>query len=91
MGLQSLIFYTTAAWIPEIYIAQGLAADRAGWMFSTMQFSQIPMALVVPIIASKMKSQRPLVIIFTVFYVIGFIGLVMEWTSLAVLWMMLLA
>ncbi|MET4561101.1 CynX/NimT family MFS transporter [Lysinibacillus parviboronicapiens] len=90
MGLQSLIFYTTAAWIPEIYIAQGLAADRAGWMFSTMQFSQIPMALVVPIIASKMKSQRPLVIIFTVFYVIGFIGLVMEWTSLAVLWMMLL-
>ncbi|QDQ00483.1 MFS transporter [Lysinibacillus fusiformis] len=90
MGLQSLIFYTTAAWIPEIYIAQGLAADRAGWMFSTMQFSQIPMALVVPIIASKMKSQRPLVIIFTVFYVIGFIGLVMEWTSLAVLWMVLL-
>ncbi len=90
MGLQSLIFYTTSAWIPEIYIAQGLAADRAGWMFSTMQFSQIPMALVVPIIASKMKSQRPLVIIFTAFYLIGFIGLVMEWTSLAVLWMVLL-
>ncbi|MGN4126964.1 CynX/NimT family MFS transporter [Lysinibacillus sphaericus] len=90
MGLQSLIFYTTAAWIPEIYIAQGLAADRAGWMFSTMQFSQIPMALVIPIIASKMKSQRPLVVIFTVFYLIGFTGLVMEWTSFAVLWMMLI-
>ncbi|EON73664.1 CynX/NimT family MFS transporter [Lysinibacillus sphaericus] len=90
MGLQSLIFYTTAAWIPEIYIAQGLAADRAGWMFSTMQFSQIPMALVVPIIASKMKSQRPLVVIFTVFYLIGFTGLVMEWTSFAVLWMVLI-
>lgn len=90
MGLQSLLFYTTAAWIPEIYIAQGLAADRAGWMFSIMQFSQVPMALAVPIIASKMASQRPLVIMFTSFYIIGFIGVVMEWTSLAVLWMVLL-
>ncbi|MFJ6210346.1 CynX/NimT family MFS transporter [Lysinibacillus sp. NPDC092081] len=90
MGFQSLLFYTTAAWIPEIYIAQGLAADRAGWMFSIMQFSQVPMALAVPIIASKMTSQRPLVLMFTVFYLVGFIGVVMEWTSLAVLWMVLL-
>lgn len=90
MGLQSLLFYTTAAWIPEIFIAQGLAADRAGWMFSIMQFSQVPMALAVPIIASKMTSQRPLVLMFTVFYLVGFIGVVMEWTSLAVLWMVLL-
>ncbi|MFJ7737325.1 CynX/NimT family MFS transporter [Lysinibacillus sp. NPDC097287] len=90
MGLQSLLFYTTAAWIPEIYIAQGLPADRAGWMFSTMQLSQIPMAILTPIIAGKMKSQRPLVFVFTAFYLIGFIGLVMEWTSLAVLWMVFL-
>ena len=90
MGLQSLVFYTTAAWIPDIYIAQGLPADRAGWMFSIMQFSQIPMALLTPIIAGKMTSQRPLVLVFTSFYLIGFIGLAMEWTSLAVLWMILL-
>lgn len=90
MGLQSLLFYTTAAWIPDIYIAQGLPADRAGWMFSIMQFSQIPMALLTPIIAGKMTSQRPLVLVFTSFYLIGFIGLAMEWTSLAVLWMILL-
>lgn len=90
MGLQSLIFYSTAAWVPEMYIAQGMVADRAGWMFSIMQLSQIPMALLVPIIASKMTSQRPLVLMFTVFYMVGFVGLVMEWTSLAVVWMALL-
>ena len=90
MGLQSLLFYTTAAWIPDIYIAQGLPADRAGWMFSAMQFSQIPMAILTPIIAGKMKSQRPLVLVFTSFYLIGFIGLAMEWTSLAVVWMIFL-
>nr|WP_231630207.1 MFS transporter [Lysinibacillus sp. ZYM-1] len=90
MGLQSLLFYTTAAWIPEIYIAQGLAPDKAGWMFSIMQFSQVPMALAVPIIASKMTSQRPLVIMFTSFYLVGFVGVVMEWTTLGILWMILL-
>lgn len=90
MGLQSFLFYTTAAWIPDIYIAQGLPADRAGWMFSTMQFSQIPMAIFTPIIASKMKSQRPLVLVFTSLYLIGFTGLAMEWTSLAVVWMIFL-
>lgn len=90
MGLQSLLFYTTAAWIPDIYITQGLPADRAGWMFSIMQFSQIPMALLTPIIAGKMTSQRPLVLVFTSFYLIGFTGLAMEWTGLAVLWMILL-
>lgn len=90
MGLQSMLFYTTAAWIPEIYITQGLEADQAGWMFSIMQISQIPMALLVPILAGKMKSQRPLVFMFTAFYLIGFIGLVMEWTNLAVLWMLFL-
>lgn len=90
MGLQSLLFYTTAAWIPEIYISQGLAPDKAGWMFSIMQFSQVPMALAVPIFASKMASQRPLVLMFTSFYLVGFVGVVMEWTSLGVLWMILL-
>lgn len=90
MGLQSLLFYTTAAWIPEIYIAQGLAPDKAGWMFSIMQFSQVPMALAVPIIAGKMASQRPLVFMFTSFYLVGFVGVVMEWTTLGILWMILL-
>ena len=43
MGLQSLIFYTTAAWIPAILQSQGMDADKSGWMLSIMQFSQLPM------------------------------------------------
>ncbi|GLC90528.1 CynX/NimT family MFS transporter [Lysinibacillus piscis] len=90
MGFQSLLFYSTAAWIPEIYIAQGMAADQAGWMFSIMQFAQIPFAIIIPIIAGKMTSQRPLVYVFIMLYLIGFLGVVMEWTSLAIVWMILL-
>ena len=90
MGLQSLIFYCCTAWLPDIYINQGLNAETAGWMGSIMQLSQIPMTFLIPIIASKLNNQRPIVIFFTICYLIGFVGVWMEWTSLAVLWMIFL-
>lgn len=90
MGLQSLIFYTTAAWIPEMFISQGLSASEAGWMFSILQLSQLPMTFLTPILASKMSSQRSLVIAFSLCYFIGFIGVYLQWTSLAIVWMVLL-
>lgn len=88
MGLQSFVFYSTAAWIPEIYISQGMEAKNAGWLVSVMQISQIPMTFITPIIASKLKDQRPIFIVFTAFYLIGFIGMLMEWSDYAVIWMM---
>lgn len=88
MGLQSFIFYSTAAWIPEIYIAQGLEPSRAGWLVSIMQISQIPLTFITPILAAKLQDQRPIVALFTVFYFIGFTGMLLEWTDYAVLWMM---
>ena len=88
MGLQSFVFYSTAAWIPEIYVSQGLEAQNAGWLVSVMQISQIPLTFITPIIASKLKDQRPIFIVFTAFYLIGFIGMIMEWTDYAILWMM---
>ena len=75
MGLQSLIFYTTAAWIPAILQSQGMDADKSGWMLSIMQFSQLPMTFIVPIIAGRLKDQRLLVVIYTILYLIGFTGL----------------
>ncbi|WP_332647631.1 CynX/NimT family MFS transporter [Lysinibacillus sp. 54212] len=90
MGLQSFIFYTTAAWIPEIYISQGIDAANAGWLFSVMQFAQIPMTFITPIIAAKLTTQRPLVLVFSTFYLIGFTGVLMEWTDYAVVWMIFL-
>ncbi|ETT87432.1 MFS transporter [Viridibacillus sp. FSL R5-0477] len=90
MGFQSLIFYTTAAWIPEMLQSQGMSANTAGWMFSFMQFSQLPATFMIPIIAGRRKDQRPLVIVFGVLYLVGFGGILAGWTSLTVLWMILL-
>lgn len=88
MGLQSFIFYTTAAWIPEMYIAQGFDAEMAGWLVTILLIAQIPFTFLTPILATKMKNQRPIVTFFTISYLIGFTGIIMEWSNLAVLWMM---
>lgn len=90
MGLQSLIFYCSAAWLPEILISQGFSADKAGWMTSVMQMSQIPMTFLIPIIAEKLRTQRPIVILFTSFYIFGFTGVFFELTDFTVLWMILI-
>lgn len=87
MGLQSLIFYTTAAWIPAILQSQGMDADKSGWMLSIMQFSQLPMTFIVPIIAGRLKDQRLLVVIYTVLYLIGFTGLLVGPATLSIVWM----
>ncbi|MBQ0138399.1 MAG: MFS transporter [Kurthia sp.] len=90
MGFQSMIFYTTAAWFPEMFKNQGLTSSEAGFMFSIMQISQIPMTFITPIIAGKLKDQRIIIVIFALFYIVGFGGLLMGWTDLSVLWMILL-
>lgn len=90
MGLQSFFFYSLATWLPEIFVSQGIAPENAGWMVTVMQFAQIPMTFIMPIIASKLSSQRPIAIFFTICYLIGFTGLWLEWTSLAIVWMIFL-
>ncbi|MFC7687996.1 CynX/NimT family MFS transporter [Ureibacillus sp. GCM10028918] len=87
MGFQSLLFYCSISWLPEILVSQGYSADKAGWLTSVMQMSQIPMTFLIPIIAEKLRSQRPIVYMFSILYVIGFAGLFLELTDFTVLWM----
>src|SRR3712207_8697220 len=37
MGLQSLAYYVTLTWLPEILQAEGMGAARAGWMLGLSQ------------------------------------------------------
>jgi len=75
MGLQSLIFYTIVAWLPEILQQQGQSSSTAGWMLSLMQFAVLPFTFIVPIIAGRMKNQYMLVTITALLFIIGMIGI----------------
>lgn len=90
MGLQSMLFYNSSAWLPEIFVAQGLAADQAGWMISIMQLAQLPFTFIIPILIDRLPSQKPLVILSCGLFLIGFLGIALEFTSLTLLWMILL-
>lgn len=90
MGFQSLLFYTTSAWLPEVLKAQGISADNAGWLVSLLQFSQLPITFIIPIIAGKVKDQRMIVIGITTLYIIGYGGVLLDITSLTALWMIMI-
>ena len=90
MGMQSLLFYTTSAWLPEVLIADGLSASHAGWMVSLLQLCQLPMTFIIPIIADKMKDQRQIVVGVALLYLIGYGGILSGATSLTVLWMIII-
>ncbi|QTD43344.1 MFS transporter [Sporosarcina sp. Te-1] len=89
MGLQSLLFYTTSAWLPEVLKSQGLDAGQAGWMLSLLQIAQLPMTFIIPIVAGKLKDQRLIVAIVVLLYLIGYGGILLDGSSLVPLWMII--
>jgi CP family cyanate transporter-like MFS transporter len=90
MGLQSLMFYVTIAWYPEILRDRGLSAAAAGWMLSLIQLVSLPANLIVPVLAGRLQDQRGLVAGITVLYLAGYGGLLSGGTALVVLWTVLI-
>ncbi|MCE4957290.1 MFS transporter [Macrococcus caseolyticus] len=80
MGFQSMNFYSTVTWFPSILMSYGIDKETAGYYLMLNQFAQLPMTFVMPILAMKMKHQRPLVYLFTALYLIGFTALLLNHT-----------
>ena len=74
MGLQSFIFYVLAAWLPAMLQSWGMPAGKAGWMLSYVQMGQVPVMLIGPLLAGKMKNQTALIWLT---FVLLFAGLMM--------------
>lgn len=75
MGLQSFLFYVTISWLPEILHHYGLTLTAAGWMLSFTQFVGLPASFIVPVLAGKFSTQRPIVITLGILSVLGYGGL----------------
>lgn len=72
MAFQSMIFYTNVAWVPTILMDRGLSPSTAGYLFMLSQFAQVPMTFVFPILASKLKDQRMLVVVIVLLFIVGY-------------------
>ena len=90
MGLQSVVFYASIAWLPEVLQSGGLSAAQAGWLVSLMQFVGIPAALFAPILAGRRPAQRGLLAAAALLSGAGILGLLLSSGALTILWVSLL-
>jgi CP family cyanate transporter-like MFS transporter len=86
MGLQSLFFYSLATWLPQIFIESGLDAEQAGINASLINIVSIPFNLCVPLLAAKMRSQQPLVVVVLLTSGLGTLGLLWSPAAAPTLW-----
>jgi CP family cyanate transporter-like MFS transporter len=77
MGMTSLMFYTLTSWLPEIMHDQGATPVTAGTMNSVVIIIGIPLGSVVPVVAARLRDQRPLVLGVIVLMAIGLAGLLL--------------
>lgn len=58
MGAQSLVFYATTAWLPEVFVDRGTDPVTAGWLLAASNLLGIVGSFVTPVLAGRMRRQR---------------------------------
>ncbi|MDN3296908.1 MFS transporter [Streptomyces ficellus] len=86
MGLQSLWTYVLIAWMPTIFTDHGMSASTAGVLFAFNNLIQVAGAFLVPLLAGRMRGQRPLVVLVTSLVGAGYVGLMLAPVAGAWLW-----
>ena len=76
MGLQSFYFYAIVTWLPKILMESGLDPLEAGTATAMINLVSIPFNLFIPILAARMRQQRPLVVLV---FLLSFSGLAGLW------------
>jgi CP family cyanate transporter-like MFS transporter len=90
MGLQSLSYYVTLTWLPEILQEGGMDAARAGWMLGLSQTVSILAMFSAPVLAERRPSQRGIVLVAVLLSCSGVVGLLVAGSAAAALWVVLL-
>jgi len=90
MGLQSLLFYVVAAWLPDIFHAHGISTSKAGALVSIGMAIGIPASLLLSWIASRRPDQRPVFALAIGMTAAGFVGVLIDPAGLAWAWIVLL-
>jgi len=89
-GIQSLMFYVSLAWVPDILRAAGIDSTAAGVMLSIEMLLGVPVALVAPMIAARLHDQRPLLVGGALCWSLGWAGLLLAPGTATAVWMVML-
>lgn len=90
MGFQSFLFYVSIAWLPTLLHDRGLSLALAGWLVFLMQIVSLPATFVMPIWATRRRTQHHLVVAVAVCFVLGYAGLLLTRGEVwSIIWLML--
>ena len=90
MGFQSLIFYSSVAWLPTLFIDHGFTEAQGGLLLGVMNLVGLPASLAAPLLAGRRATQTRLVLGTSVLTGAGLLGIVLQPAAAPVLWMALL-
>nr|WP_229859681.1 CynX/NimT family MFS transporter [Streptomyces poonensis] len=89
-GLQATAAYITMGWMAQIYRDAGLSAGTAGLLLAFTMVMGVPLAFVIPRLASRLPQQGPIVVVLGVCGLAGYAGLYLAPAGGAWLWAFLL-
>jgi CP family cyanate transporter-like MFS transporter len=87
--MASLNTYGMLAWLPTILKDSGMDLGAAADAFAVFTFMTLPMAFIVPILASRLKNVFPLAAALSLIAPIGYIGLALA-PGTPVLWVFIM-
>ncbi|MEV4168863.1 MFS transporter [Nonomuraea sp. NPDC049709] len=90
-GTQSMIAYIMFGWLATILTDAGYTTSEAGLVLGVFTALSIPVSILVPVIASRYRDQRPAVAGLVAFYAVGFLGLWFAPPSTAMVWVVFVA
>ncbi len=88
-GLQSLLYYGTISWLPDVYIERGWSETSAGSLIAAMHLVALAIGFVVPWAADRVGSRRGQLATVATVGLVGFLGVVLA-PDAAVVWALLL-
>ncbi|UYQ61398.1 CynX/NimT family MFS transporter [Streptomyces peucetius] len=89
-GLQATGAYITMGWMPQIFRDAGVSAGTAGVLLAVTMVMGVPLAFVIPRLATRMKQQGPIVVALGLCGLTGYLGLQLAPAAGAWAWALLL-
>ncbi|MFF8828757.1 CynX/NimT family MFS transporter [Streptomyces sp. NPDC015131] len=89
-GLQATGAYITMGWMPQIFRDAGVSAGTAGVLLAVTMVMGVPLAFVIPRLATRMKNQGPIVVVLGLCGLTGYAGLHFAPAAGAWVWALLL-
>lgn len=89
-GLQATAAYITMGWMPQIFRDAGVPASTAGLLLAVTMVMGVPLAFVIPRVATRLPHQGPIVLVLGLCGLVGYAGLYLAPAAGAWVWALLL-